>query len=323
MSELLRVEDCSKVFTIGGGLSRQHLVAVNKANVVLPADKPMIYTLAGESGSGKSTLARMILGVHTPTSGTITYRGETVHRSRDRAEQLSFMSQIQTVFQNPFETFNPLKRVENYLFETARHFRDAAKRADQIECIEEALGIVGLSFRDVARKYPNEFSGGQLQRVSIARALITKPKLLLADEPVSMVDASLSMSIVNLFKKLRDDAGVSVVYITHDLATAYYVSDEVAIMLRGNIVESGPVEEVLGRPRHYYTKLLIESVPVPDPDRKWKEDIVLSKREEKEYAMTGCKFAGRCPRAEEVCFLVDPELRRIGNAHVRCHFAEE
>jgi peptide/nickel transport system ATP-binding protein len=319
MTDLLNVSDCTKQFTIGGGFSRQTLIAVNQASLVLPSDRPMIYTLAGESGSGKSTLARVILGVHEPTSGTVTYKGEVVHRKRDRADQLRFMSDIQTVFQNPFETFNPLKRVENYLLETARHFRGARTTEEKIGYADEALRIVGLTFDDVRGKHPNEFSGGQLQRVSIARALITNPTLLLADEPVSMVDASLSMSIVNLFKELKEQKSVSVIYITHDLATAYYVSDYIAVMLRGNIVESGPVEDVLDTPRHPYTELLIDSVPVPDPDQKWSEDIVLSKREEKEYAMTGCKFAGRCPIAEDVCWQIDPPLKPVGSVEVRCH----
>ena len=155
---------------------------------------------------------------------------------------------------------------------------------------------MGLSLDEVRQRYPHELSGGQIQRVSVARALISRPKLILADEPVSMVDASLRMEIVNLFKKLRDEQQVSVIYITHDLATAYYISDRIAIMLRGYIVESGPVEDVLERPAHPYTQLLKESVPEPAPIKResWAQHIELGTTEVKEYGRIGCKFAGRC-----------------------------
>ena len=176
---------------------------------------------------------------------------------------MDFMRQVQPVFQNPFETFSPLRRVEDYLFETAIQFGQAKNRRQAEPVVDNALQQVGLSLHEVSQRYPHELSGGQIQRVSVARALIPKPRLILADEPVSMVDASLRMAIVNVFKKLRDEQKVSVVYITHDLATAYYISDRIAIMLRGYVVESGPVQNVLGNPLHPYTQLLQESVPKP------------------------------------------------------------
>jgi peptide/nickel transport system ATP-binding protein len=178
---------------------------------------------------------------------------------------------------------------------------------------------VGLNYKEFSGRYPSEFSGGQLQRVSIARALLTDPALLIADEPVSMVDASLRMSIVNLFKKLRDESGVSVLYITHDLATAYYVSDRIAIMFRGNIVEMGPVEDVLMNPKHSYTKLLRESVPEADPTKRWSERISLTELEHEEYLRQGCKFAGRCPNAMDICKSEEPKDVYIGNVFVKCH----
>jgi len=174
------------------------------------------------------------------------------------------MKEVQSIFQNPFETFNPLRKVDSYLHDTAKNFGMNGKKRDK-KAVEEALQSVGLGMEEVQGRYPSEFSGGQLQRISIARALITKPSLLVADEPVSMVDASLRMSIVNLFKELRDEYSVSVLYITHDLATAYYVSDRIGIMFRGNIVEMGDVEEVLMNPKHPYTQMLKESIPEADP----------------------------------------------------------
>jgi peptide/nickel transport system ATP-binding protein len=183
---------------------------------------------------------------------------------------------------------------------------------------------VGLTYKDFAGKYPSEFSGGQLQRISIARALVTDPKLIIADEPVSMVDASLRMSIVNLFKKLRDELGVSILYITHDLATAYYVSDRIAIMFRGNIVEMGTVEEVLMNPRHPYSKLLRDSIPQADPKKRWTSTVSLSELEHEEYLRQGCKFAGRCPDVMEVCKGVMPVDIAIDEVLVKCHlYADE
>jgi len=170
------------------------------------------------------------------------------------------MAKVQPVFQNPFEAFNPLKQVDRYLSSTARRFLHATSRAEVDKAMDDALQKVGLSLAEVAGRFPHELSGGQLQRVAIARALIPNPPLLIADEPVSMVDASLRMSIVNLLRALRDDFGVSVIYITHDLATAYYISDRIIIMQKGKVVEMGPARAVLDAPEHPYSRLLKASV---------------------------------------------------------------
>jgi peptide/nickel transport system ATP-binding protein len=231
------------------------------------------------------------------------------------------MKKVQPVFQNPFETFNPLRRVEEYLIDTALNFGAASDRAGAAEEADRALRLVGLSLEEVSRRYPHELSGGQIQRTSVARALIPKPSLILADEPVSMVDASLRMAIVNLFKKLRDEEGVNVIYITHDLATAYYISDRIAVMLRGYVVEMGPIEAVLGNPLHPYTQLLKESVPSPTPadQTSWAKRIGLSTMEVKEYGRTGCKFAGRCPRAMDICRKADPPDTDVQGRTVKCY----
>jgi peptide/nickel transport system ATP-binding protein len=226
---------------------------------------------------------------------------------------------VQAIFQDPFGTFNPLRKVERYFFETIRNYGLASDDGEAVELIKEKLNAVGLNYEEFSGRYPSEFSGGQLQRVSIARALLTEPTLLIADEPVSMVDASLRMSIVNLFKKLKEESGVSVLYITHDLATAYYVSDRIAIMFRGHIVEMGPVEEVLMNPKHSYTKLLRESVPEADPTKRWSERISLSELEHEEYLRQGCKFAGRCPGAMDICKSEEPKDVYVGNVLVKCH----
>jgi peptide/nickel transport system ATP-binding protein len=260
MTALLEVSHVSKRFVMGGKLARGHVDAVIDANLSLSADASEIFTIIGESGSGKTTLARMILGLERPTSGDILFEGKSNAERRNRTARRDFLRRVQPVFQNPFETFNPLKRVDRYLYSTARRLFGARTRSAAEAAMDDALHKVGLSLREVSRRYAHELSGGQLQRVAIARALIPNPSLLIADEPVSMVDASLRMSIVNLLRDLRDEFGVSVIYITHDLATAYYISDRLAIMQRGYTVEMGPARPILDAPEHPYSRLLKESV---------------------------------------------------------------
>jgi ABC-type oligopeptide transport system ATPase subunit len=263
VSALLEIKHVSKTFPIGGVLSGREIRAVDDANFSVGDTGPEIFTIIGESGSGKTTLARMILGLEHPTSGDIVYQGQPVTHAK-RAERLAFMAKVQPVFQNPFEAFNPLKRVDRYLFSTARRFLNQRDKAAIEAATDAALQKVGLSLAEVQGRFPHELSGGQLQRVAIARALIPNPPLLVADEPVSMVDASLRMAIVNLLRHLRDDMGVSVIYITHDLATAYYISDRLIIMQRGKIVEMGPARPILDHPAHPYSQLLKASVLAPE-----------------------------------------------------------
>jgi ABC-type oligopeptide transport system ATPase subunit len=263
MTALLEVRHVSKRFSIGGVLSGREIRAVDDATISVGENGPEIFTIIGESGSGKTTLARMILGLEHPSSGEIRFRGQPVTFS-NRAARLAFMASVQPVFQNPFEAFNPLKRVDRYLASTAKRFLNLRDRATIDGAMDAALQKVGLSLTEVRGRFPHELSGGQLQRIAIARALIPNPPLLIADEPVSMVDASLRMSIVNLLRQLRDDMGVSVIYITHDLATAYYISDRLIIMQRGRIVEMGPARTVLEAPEHPYSRLLKASVLPPE-----------------------------------------------------------
>jgi len=309
---LLRVENLTKIFTLGSVFSRVRIRAVN--NVSFNIDESEIFTLAGESGSGKTTVAKIILGFLEPTSGKIIYKGKYMIESQ-KEDKKSIRKEVQAVFQNPFETFNPLRMVHNYLIETAKNL---GVNNNYQEVIENALNLVGLTWNDVVNKYPSEFSGGQLQRISIARSLLTNPTLLVADEPVSMVDASLRMSIVNLFAKLKKEIGLSVLYITHDLATAYYVSDRIAIMFRGEIVEMGSVDKVLTDPKHPYTMLLKESIPEPDPKKKWTKDIKILTLEEEEYQMKGCKFISRCPYRMDKCKNPVPDVEVDGRV-VKCY----
>ncbi len=323
--KLLDVQHVTVKFHIGGLLGGALLTAVNDVSFSLESDKPEILTLAGESGSGKTTLSRLLLRDLEPTSGKVLFEGRDLSTIRKQSEFNEFIKKVQPVFQNPFETFSPLRRVDAYLFDTAINFKMAANRQDAAIVVDEALRNVGLTLDEVRQRYPHELSGGQLQRESVARALISKPRLILADEPVSMVDASLRMEIVNLFQKLRDEQNVSVIYITHDLATAYYISNRIGIMLRGFIVETGPVEDVLERPVHPYTQLLKESVPEPAPKEResWAKHIALGTTEVKEYGRIGCKFAGRCPHVMDVCRKHDPPDIQVGQQTVKCYLYSE
>jgi peptide/nickel transport system ATP-binding protein len=320
-SELLRIENLIKVFNIRQGFLSKKFHAVDEATFSLASGTPEIFTIAGESGSGKTTLARMILGMEQPTGGVLNYKGRNVAGLTRREKRAWFFKEVQPVFQDPFATFSPLKRIDHYLYETVRNYK-VARKAGADATIDTVLNQVGLSLQEIKGRFPNELSGGQAQRVSIARALITHPSLIVADEPVSMVDASLRMSIVNMFRELKDTQHVNILYITHDLTTAYYACDRIAIMLRGWIVEMGPVEQVLGEPLHPYTQNLKHSIPKADPDKVWNEKVSLAELESDEYSRTGCKFAGRCPAVMDVCRANVPPNFTRQDRMVKCFLYE-
>ena len=302
----LEIKDVTKVFRSGGLLSSTKIAAVDHVNLAFEKGKPQILSIVGESGSGKTTLARMVLRLLQPTQGEIIVDGMSTTGSLTSAQTKEFRRRVQPIFQNPFESFSARKTVDTYLFETARNVLGAKSKAAAHQAVDQALVNVGLSTERVIGRYPNQFSGGELQRVSVARAMIPHPELLVADEPVSMIDASLRMNVVNLFKKLRDEFNVNILYITHDLSTAYYVSDLIAIMYRGKVVEYGPSTQILTKPAHPYTELLLDSVA--KIGEKWSELVRLPDMETKEYGYVGCKFAGRCPYVRDVCRKVTPPV---------------
>ena len=232
--------------------------AVEDVSLDMPGNKPSILAIIGESGSGKTTLARMLLRLQAPSTGSITLDGRDLAAWAPDALHRA----VQPVFQNPFEAFSLFKPVDFYLLRTARNLARAEGGPTAARNIAaEALQAVGLSWDRIAGKYLQQFSGGELQRISIARALIPRPRLIVADEPVSMVDASLRTNIVNLFLALKRERGVSFIYITHDLSTAHYIADDIAIMRAGRVVERGAPHEVLHAPRHDYTHALLDAVP--------------------------------------------------------------
>jgi peptide/nickel transport system ATP-binding protein len=316
-NDLLTVREATKIFRFGGLLAGKEIIAVNQISFSLYAGRPDIFSIIGESGSGKSTLSRMVLRLLLPDRGEIRLDGKDVQSIKGRSQVLEYMRNVQPIFQNPFETFNPLQRVDDFLFETARNFFPGSSKEEASRKAQAALEGVGLTLSEVGGRYPHELSGGQLQRASIARAIIPKPKVLVADEPVSMVDASLRMSIVNLFKDLKDRLGTSIIYITHDLATAYYISDRIAIIHKGYFVEQGETARILTAPRHPYTKLLVESALDPSPGSTSLAAFEVSGGEE-EYFAKGCKFAGRCPSAMERCKRQEPPESSDGEGRIRC-----
>ncbi|MDR2650263.1 MAG: ABC transporter ATP-binding protein [Clostridiales bacterium] len=303
--KLLEIKDVSKVFQIGGMLSKKRLTAVDQVSIDIEAGKPLILSIVGESGCGKTTLCKMILRLHDPDVGEIILSGNS-YSDKKNYNPLRFRLDVQPIFQNPYESFSMRKTVDTYLFNTALRLKIAKNHAAAEELIDETLKSVGMSLAVVRGKYPTQFSGGELQRISIARALITRPKLIIADEPVAAIDASMKMNIVNLFKELKDKYSVSFIYITHDLSTAYYVSDYIATLYRGCLIEYGPAKEIMDDPAHPYTELLMNAVP--RVGEKWDQSAIMPETEDKEYAITYCKFAPRCAYATDECRQSRPEM---------------
>ena len=315
--KLLEVKNVSKIFRIGSIISKTKLTAVDDVSFGIDAGKPVILSIVGESGCGKTTLCKMILRMHQADMGEI-YLGGKSYSDKKSYNKRSFLLDVQPIFQNPYETFSPRKQVDSYLYNTALRLKIAKNRKEADEIIDDALKSVGMSLEVVRKKYPSQFSGGELQRISIARALITRPKLIIADEPVAAIDASMKMNIINLFKELKDKYNVSFVYITHDLSTAYYVSDYIATLYRGCLIEYGPAKTIMDAPAHPYTELLMNAVPrVGD---KWDEDVAMADVEEKEYALTCCKFASRCKYATDQCRAGRPTMADLaGGRQVLCY----
>lgn len=322
MTTVLKTEHLNKTFQLGGLMSRTTINALDDVNLSVDSDKPVIISLVGESGSGKTTLARVMLRLVSPSSGRAIIYDQLVTGDGQKPSRRDFLSTVQPIFQNPFEAFSAHRPVDTYLQSTATRIKNL-NASDAVSAMEAALVSVGLKYADVRGKYPNQFSGGELQRVSIARALIPHPKMIIADEPVSMIDASLRMNIVNLFLSLKQTYNTSFLYITHDLATAYYISDYIAVMYRGAIVEFGKARNILTSPQHPYTQLLLESIPLTN--RKWeRKPFAASDIEAKEFRFSGCRFRNRCPLAEAICTTQRPApVLQADGRQVYCHFAEK
>lgn len=317
-NNLLEVYNLTKAFKIGGLLSRKKMHAVDDVSLTLPGDRPVILSVVGESGCGKTTLTKMILRLLEPTSGKILLEGKDV-LNKKVISNIEFRKMVQPIFQNPFDSFSARRQVIKYLLDTALAYGGAKSKEEAIEAVSRALKSVGLSYEVVNGKYSTQFSGGELQRVAIARALITSPKIIVADEPVAMIDASLKINIVNLFKQLKEEYGISFIYITHDLSTAYYVSDYIATLYRGNLIEFGTAQEIMVSPAHPYTELLMNAVP--RVGEKWTKEVRITEEETREYTMDCCRFSSRCPYAAEKCRSGKPDPMSLGKERkVLCYY---
>lgn len=261
---ILKVKDLTKIYNVGL-FRRRDIVAVK--NISFDVDSRRFISLVGESGSGKTTTAKIILRLIRPTSGIVMFEGRNIFDIKTLEESRWYWSKVHGVFQDPYASFNPLHKVDRVLDQVFTLMKNS--NFDKKSMIREALKEAGLRPEEILGKYPHELSGGQRQRVMIARCYILKPKLILADEPLSMIDASTRAGILKLFSKLRDEHETSVIFITHDLGLAYYVSDEILIMYKGSIVERGSPSEIIENPKSHYTKRLVEDVPLLY--RRWSE----------------------------------------------------
>src|SRR6185437_14770598 len=298
----LEVRNLTKRFPIGGALrNRAYVHAVDDVSFALLPGR--ITALVGESGSGKSTVARLLARLYDPSAGAILFGGQETAGSRGgRKDLLRYRSQVQIIFQDPFGSLNPVKTVRHHI-ERPLRIHEVGAGGEIEERVHDLLRTVGLvPPEDVAAEYPHELSGGQRQRDAIARALAVEPKIVLADEPTSMLDVSIRIGILNLMLKLKEERGIAFLYVTHDLASARYVADEILVMYAGQIVEQGPVEEVLANPLHPYTRLLLSAVPDPGTGVEAKRiEVRKGIASAAVDPVEGCRFVGRCPLAVAVC----------------------
>jgi oligopeptide/dipeptide ABC transporter ATP-binding protein len=316
---LLELRAVSKVY--GGGFlkKREAVVALDGLSFTLGDERPTITAIAGESGSGKTTLAHLLLGHISPTTGQVLYRGQDVTKMGSR-ERLQFRREVQPIFQDPFAAFNPFYRIDHVLTMPIKRFKLADDARTGRRLIEEALEMVGLRPGETLGRFPHQLSGGQRQRIMVARALLCRPRVILADEPVSMVDASLRATILASLQKLNHELGISVIYITHDLTTAYQICDNIVVLYRGAVAEAGSVEQVIQAPKHPYTRLLVSSIPVPDRRRRWTGEDLPELDGPAPRVSHGCAFAPRCPSVMDGCWRHRPAFYRTDQHQVAACF---
>jgi peptide/nickel transport system ATP-binding protein len=353
---VLEARGLTKHFTVANSVlpwrEKKVLHAVDDVNLSLRAGR--VTALVGESGSGKSTVARLLAQLYTPTSGSVLFNGRDITKRRRRRSRIWYRSQVQMIFQDPFSSLNPVKRIQHHLVRPLRIHKivkfdssafelkakgpgnPVANLLDRLplvgrrrvvsselipERVNELLTTVGLiPPAEFAYSFPHQLSGGQRQRVAIARALAVEPIALLADEPISMLDVSIRIGIMNLMLRLKEERNLAFLYITHDIASARYIADEVMVMYAGQVVESGPTDDVLQAPLHPYTRLLLSAVPNPEAGLQTRQieargevPIVINPRQ-------GCRFAPRCPFVMDVCRSITPQLGKEGSEQwVRCH----
>jgi peptide/nickel transport system ATP-binding protein len=317
---ILSIQQATKTF--GGGFlaSSKPIVALDHFSLDIFESQAKIITIAGESGSGKTTLANLVLGFLPCNEGKILYNGIDV-ASMTRQQRTMYRKEVQAVFQDPYEVYNPFYRVQHIFNMVTRHFALTKDPAEARDMIEEAMRVVGLRSDEILEKYPHQLSGGQRQRVMVARAYLLKPRLIVADEPVSAVDASLRAMILDIMLRLRDQHKISFLYITHDLSTAYQISDLMYVLFQGTTVERGDTAKIIENPKHPYVQELITSIPEPDPKVKWDTNISLPSEEVMRMTNSvGCRFYPRCSKHMDICTRAFPEMRKVEDGHeVACY----
>ncbi|EPD55935.1 oligopeptide/dipeptide ABC transporter, ATP-binding protein domain [Coprococcus sp. HPP0074] len=312
---ILQVKNLKKYFPMG---KNQILKAVDDVSFEIQAGKTL--GLVGESGCGKTTCGRTCTGLYAKTDGEVLFKGKDVHALRGK-ERKAFTKSVQTIFQDPYASLNPRMKVGSIIAEGLRIHHMMGSKSEREEKVQELLNLVGLQ-SEHANRYIHEFSGGQRQRIGIARALAIEPEFLVCDEPISALDVSIQAQIVNLLKKLQMEMGLTYLFVAHDLSMVRYISDQVAVMYLGKIVELTSSEELYTHPVHPYTQALLSAVPIPDPDVESKRArIVLDGDVPSPISPPqGCRFQSRCRFASEKCREVEPNMKKIGTGHyAACH----
>ena len=322
---LLRVDGLVKHFPVRKGIVFQstvgHVRAVDGLSFTIDAGETL--GLVGESGCGKSTVAKMLVGLETPTDGTIEVDGVDISTLKGR-DLKAHRRRVQIILQDPYTSLNPRMTVGDIVREPWEVHSEVAPKADRTRKVQELLDRVGLN-PDYVNRYPHQFSGGQRQRVGIARALALEPDLIVCDEPVSALDVSVQAQVMNLLEDLQRDMGCAYLFVAHDLSVVRHISDRVAVMYLGKIVETGTEDQVYGSPSHPYTQALLSAVPQHDPQRRGSRKRVVLEGDLPDPAdpPSGCNFRTRCPRAESRCAEEDPDLVDRGTGHpAACLFAE-
>ena len=314
MNELLKVNHLSKVYQSSGGLFDKKAKVSALQDVSFTLAKGETLGIVGESGCGKSTLGRIISRLDTPTTGEIIYKGEDLAK-KSIAKLRPLRKEIQFIFQDPYASLNPRRQIGAIIEEPMR-INGIAKAERQARALS-LLEKVGLD-KDSYERYPHEFSGGQRQRVVIARALTLQPELIIADEPVSALDVSIQAQVLNLFKELQEELKLTYIFVAHDLGVVRHISDRIAVMYLGKIVEIGKVEDIYNNPQHPYTKALLSAIPRIDQNAKNTRQILTGDIPSPLNRPTGCSFHTRCPIAVPACSTTEPKLRQVRNVEVAC-----
>lgn len=312
---LLELKDVTKDFGIGGGLGfgkKKSVKAVDSVSFAISREKPTILALVGESGSGKTTIARIILGLLDPTSGEVSYEGRDVRHWIEK-DRKAYRRNVQMIFQDPYGIYNPFYRVDRVLYKAIKKFGLASSSKEADKMVVEAMRAMGLRPEDLLGRYPHQLSGGERQRLMLVRIFLINPKLVIADEPVSMIDVSLRSIFLNNLQDLRSRLRMSTLYITHDLNIAHYISDEMMVLCHGRIVETGETKLVVKDPLHPYTKELVSAIPIPDPGKRWKDTVGIEEITFKDLLAQRqrCIYSHRCPHVMPVCKEQIPHLTQI------------